>query len=266
VGQIFAIGQLLPFSGNSRLGLRLLNALKFMKESIMKRFAAFSLFLTLTPFALTANPLEPTEMMIDYDSDSLGWLSFTAGNPLNLVRVTINNQVTDNCWTSTEASKTAIELELKRSGYTVSKKTSKIYHSIVLSALGYAIDANRLCIITLGTSINTNVTETVSILGGHQLNNIRHQSIWNRRALLTGPKVSTNSKIRETFITHIQEALNNIDGIKRGVLSQVNQTQNVNFKEPREVWPSDRKVTGVKLEELRVLWGKYFNSFFVKPR
>lgn len=234
---------------------------------MMKRFAAFSLFLALTPFSLTANALEPTEMMIDYDSDSLGWLSFTAGSPLRHMRVTINYQVTDNCWTSAEASKTAIELELKRSGYTLAKNNNfKIDHVIVLSALGYAIDANSLCVITLGTSINTNVTEIVGISGGHKLENIRHQSIWSRRALLTGPKTSMNSIIRETFITHIQEALNNVEGIKEGIRKQVNQTLNVNFKEPRDVMPSDRLVTGVKLKELIVRWEAYFNGIYVKPR
>ena len=28
--------------------------------------------------------------------------------------------------------------------------------------------------------------------------------------------------------------------------------------------PSDREVTGVKLEKLRVLWGNYFNGIIVK--
>ena len=113
-------------------------------------------------------------------------------------------------------------------------------------------------------SVETNVTEIVGISGSHKLENIRHLSIWNKKMLLTGPKTSMNYRIREASITNIQEFLNAVENKKKWIVNQINQTDNVNFKEPRDVFPSERTVAGEKLEELRVLWRKYFNSFIVK--
>ena len=61
--------------------------------------------------------LEPTELMLEYNSKSLGWLGVNTGTVAHDMRVVIDDQVTDGCWTSKKASKTSVVLKLKRSGF-----------------------------------------------------------------------------------------------------------------------------------------------------
>jgi hypothetical protein len=235
------------------------------RENRMYHFMVLPYLFVLFLVASTANALEPSEMMIEYNRKSLGWLHVNTGPIANEMRVVVEDQVENGCWTSAKASKTAVELELKRSGHTVSNTQSNHFdHRVVLSAQGYALDRNQICVIALQTSVVTNVTETIGIHGGHELANIRLVPIWTRRKLLTGPKYSMNSRTREEFVTSAQEFLNDVENVKADLIEQVNQTYNVHFKEPRDVLPSKRRVSGENREELRSLWRRYFDSYLVK--
>jgi hypothetical protein len=232
----------------------------------MRHITVFSILLTLVLIASRANALEPTNMTIDFNSQSLGWLEVTRGGIWNQMRVTINDQVSDGCWKSPQTSKTAAELELKRSKYGVSENTNdKLDNLVVLTALGYALNT-QVCVVSLETSLVATVTENKSTRGDHELQNMRRSTIWDRKALISGPKSSMNSRIKETFINHIQSFLNSVDSIKKAIISKAYNTINVQFKEPRDLLPSKRSVYGKDLEELRQIWKGYFTGYAVKDR
>ena len=230
----------------------------------MKLYKIILASAVLSAASFAANSLEPTEAMINYNSPSLGNLKITAESPMHHIKVIVNDQVKDGCWRTSGASKTAVELELKRSQYPLSKTESKIDHSIILSALGYAINGGRSCVVAIETIVKANVTETISIIGAHRLENLRHVTVWKRKSLMNGPKGSLGSHLREVFTSHVQAFLMNIGSAKADLIKQTYNTVNVNFREPRSLLPSKRMVFGEKLEELRGLWRNYFNSYNLK--
>ena len=230
----------------------------------MQRYKAILASAVLSTSSFAANALEPTEAMINYNSPSLGILRITAESPMHHIKVIVNDQVKDGCWMSPETSKTAAELELKRSQYPLAKTKSKIDHSITLSALGYAINGGQSCVVAIETVVKANITESIRIHGEHRLENLRHVTVWRRKSLMNGPKESFESRLREGFTTHVQAFLMNIGSTKADLVKQTYNTVNVNFREPRSLLPSKRMVSGEKLEELRGLWRNYFNSYVVK--
>jgi hypothetical protein len=209
--------------------------------------------------------------MLPYDSDSLGWLKIVQNTSWQDTRVKVIDQVSDGCWSKPKAAKTAVELELKRSNYEVATKHLDGDNEIQLIALGHKTSSGS-CVVTLETSLRVNVTEFDRSLAvfpdnnniWHELKNIRRHVIWDNKRIFSGPKAGFGARIRESFVTDVQEILNIVENKKKGLLNSIEKTYNVNYPEPRAKMPSERRVLGDQLEKLRQHWRKYFNGPAVK--
>ena len=72
------------------------------------------LFLAVVATSSYAGAQDKTRVFV-YDI-SPNWLILKQNTPF---RVNVDDQVGDGCWTNTDAVKTAVELEIKRSGFKV---------------------------------------------------------------------------------------------------------------------------------------------------
>ena len=145
---------------------------------------------------------------------SLGPLKVAPGK---FVSVAIDDQVTDGCWTNAEATRIAVQLELKRSGYQAEGKIPAGY--IYLSAAGHKTSEDT-CAVNIIFIVNTVVTDS-HVVAGHQVTAIDNHIMWVRSILIVTSKANMSEKIKVGFVKMAQMFLTDIGRNRKLLLEDI---------------------------------------------
>ena len=119
--------------------------------------------------------------------------------------VEISDQVSNGCWTNSEAVKNSVELELTRSGYLLSDKSKLNSLDVYIKSVGFGVN-ERTCAVSYNLSVSgPYFTRYVS--GNHRIEALNYSPFFTGRGITTQPKGDIDQKLRETFVNLIQEFL-----------------------------------------------------------
>jgi len=139
--------------------------------------------------------------------------------PGRFISVTIDDQVTDGCWTNTEASRMAVQSELKRSGYKAEGEIPAGY--IYLSAAGRRASENT-CAVNIIFIVNTVMMDS-HVVKGHQVTAIDNHIMWIRSILVVMSKANMSEKIKVGFVKMAQMFLADIDRNRKVLLEDITE-------------------------------------------
>ncbi len=143
-------------------------------------------------------------------------------------RLFIRDQVRDGCWTNSNAVKTAVELELKRSNYTVATDaTPRFYFGIEIIVTGYEMNSRNTCVVHSRINFFSSADQSIFLPGGNEVYARRPQSIDSTERILHGPKEGMNSRLREEYIEVVQMFLNSIDTKQKEVINEVKNSKTI---------------------------------------
>jgi len=118
--------------------------------------------------------------------------------------VQLNDQVEDGCWINASRSKDLVELELLRSGSTISdapERSTRIY----ISATGYA-SSEQSCAVNVNLEVYYTDTRSIYSTDGEFLS-IYNGKLWDRFRIMTGPKSSMSERVHDAHQAMIQSFL-----------------------------------------------------------
>lgn len=144
------------------------------------------------------------------------WLSVEDGK----FEVVLSDQVTDGCWTSSKSAKTAVELEITRSGYELVGDDEYANNSILLTSVGFL--KAGVCVATYefeiyaGDSIRFYKDE-------HEVLSLYKSRLWGASGVLTGGKDKMNVGLKEAYVDMAQEFLVNIGRQKSNALKVIRE-------------------------------------------
>lgn len=142
-----------------------------------------------------------------------GWLSLNKGEEF---KVFITDSVSDGCWTNASAAQTAVELELKRSGFKVVDEASFLSNVLILNSVGYKLGDNS-CAASYRLEVLNGITDAYYI-NGHRLKGYTRATLWEHGGILSGAKNSMNNRLKNSFVELVQKFLVQIDKNKEKVL------------------------------------------------
>ena len=135
------------------------------------------------------------------------------------IRVLIDNQSEDSCWSNDNIAKTAVELELKRSGFTTKDEFSSL--SAVLKVLAYETSSTT-CVASFHTDINIMFVEKrFENDSPEPIKSFLSRTLWSTTGVLSGAKSQQNQRLKETFIENIQSFLNQYNDRKEELLEEI---------------------------------------------
>ena len=137
--------------------------------------------------------------------------------PGKFIAVTIDDQVADGCWTNAEATRIAVQSELKRSGYQAEGEIPAGY--INLSAAGRRAGEHS-CAVNIIFIVNTVVTDSHAV-EGHQVTAIDNHIMWIRSILIVTSKTNISEKIKIGFVKMAQMFLADIERNRKLLLEDI---------------------------------------------
>lgn len=147
------------------------------------------------------------------------------------IRVLVDDQVKGNCWTNVNATKIAVELELKRSGYKLKKKGDKkfAFYWLTLSAFGYNKDG--LCVASWELSLEYTATQITVVNGKLSTDKnaltITHYpdaTLWKASGVMSGGSNYVSPRLKVRFVESTQKFLSEIDELREKALKEVQQS------------------------------------------
>ena len=137
--------------------------------------------------------------------------------PGRFISVAIDDQVTDGCWTNAEATRMAVQSELKRSGYQAEGEIPAGY--IYLSAAGRKT-SEQTCAVNIIFIVNTVVTDS-HVVKGHRVVAIDNHIMWIRSILIVTSKANISERIKIGFVKMAQMFLTDVDRNRKLVLEDI---------------------------------------------
>lgn len=175
------------------------------------RLSALALlsFAAISPVTVPSYAADP-ELSSTIIFDNVTWLHWANTMVPRAIRVTVDDQVSDGCWKSPQATRTAVELELQRSGFIVSSDDSigSFHPSIVIRSLGFRA-GDQTCVVSVRLDIMTVVLTSYS-RDGHMLDGYTTASLYNRTGVLIAPLADVGNRIKESHVEFVQDFLVNI--------------------------------------------------------
>ena len=178
----------------------------------VKLWACLVVIFSLSPsFDSSAEEIDETTYIFGMDTR---WLSIENGK----FEVFVFDQVKDGCWTNSGAVKTAVELELNRSGYELASDDEDASNAIFLTSLGFS--QSGICVATYSFEIYTG--DTVRFYSGeHGVLSLYRSQLWENSGVLAGGKSKMNSGLKDSYVTLTQEFLVDVVKQKKNVVKEI---------------------------------------------
>jgi hypothetical protein len=182
---------------------------------------AFSTILGLTLFSQSIGAKDQPNLSETFVfGHDLAWLTLRKGGEFVVLP---NDSVEGGCWTNIKAVKTAVELELKRSGFKVVEEDDNFSRSlIILSATGYALSDNS-CVASYNLLWRRTAFEEKNF-EGHNLSSLYRPVSWRSGGVMSGSKSAFNLRLKEAFVELVQSFLNGIDNEQQKIKDAATET------------------------------------------
>ncbi|MFA9420396.1 MAG: hypothetical protein ACERLB_09625 [Gammaproteobacteria bacterium] len=191
-----------------------------------------ALVVTIT-FSPAVNAAELTNTFIRGFGKDVGWLGL---NKEHKFEVKIIDRVKDGCWTNSNSVKTAVESELKRSGYKLADEYVVEPVIVYIHSVGYAIDNRKSCIVSYELDIQRMLADNFSSVK-HHLRSWVYASLWTQSGVMNGPKNGINRKLKDNYVDLMQSFLSGIAAEKKAILEEIARVDYVS-SEARAYWSS----------------------------
>ena len=119
----------------------------------------------------------------------------------SVVYLSLGDQVKDGCLPTPAAIKNAWEVELRRLGFQVVSEWDPSYYEFSVLALGYAHNKTNCSVILESEVFSLWVNVTIH----SRLTKYAPISLWEKLAILSGPKEDMQSRIRDKARDHVNE-------------------------------------------------------------
>jgi len=138
-------------------------------------------------------------------SSDVRWAAFDQNTS---IKIFVKDKVIDGCWTSIDATKNAIELELSQNGIRISHDDNKHKpeYILVISGVGYEQNHNNQCIIYYSMEIASNIISLYKLYG-IEVSGVTYANLWSESRLLAITKSKANVKLKERFVELAQRFL-----------------------------------------------------------
>ena len=181
------------------------------ERNIVLRYVVVLLFaLVIACHSYAAGPLAST---VIYNKNLLP-LKIMPGK---FIAVSIDDHVADGCWTNAEATRAAVQAELKRNGYGVEGAIPAAYMS--LSAAGREASKD-ICAVNIIVIVKTVVMDSHSV-DGHAVTAIDNHIMWIRSMLVATPKAHIAGRIKNRFVKLAQMFLSDIGRERQPLLDEI---------------------------------------------
>lgn len=140
------------------------------------------------------------------------YLNFRPGSYFN---VKIIGKVEDDCWPNARASLIAVELELKRSGYKIGNRGTKMY----LIRNGFE-PVPGLCVMSYQLDIDAYLQASF-YAGSHVARTNFRSTLWSEGGLVSTPKSNVPSYMKEQYVELVQSFISYIDFEKERTLESI---------------------------------------------
>jgi len=160
--------------------------------------------LAIFPFVANAQE-KPVNDLLLMEVD-IGWFRLLGEETVSFV---VDDQVSDGCWTSVDATKTAVKLQFIRSGYTVIDEISDLGAIIRLQGMGYKTSTGQ-CISTVSVDlwIRDYGTYTRAADGiDSSITSIFFRELMTFEYLMSGGPSASSRRIKEKLVEMSQEML-----------------------------------------------------------
>lgn len=178
------------------------------------RLVVFVALAVLAPFPASTQDFVPKSEVMIFENDA-SWLGIGEYS----FRVFVDDQVGDGCWKYPDATKNALELELKRSGIGVAGTDAPYLHTAKAISVGYKTKSG-LCVVSYRLEV-TGSGSDFFVRDGHRITSFVTRQIWNSSGVMTGPDSDMSSRIKESYVNAIQSFLNTIESKKMSVIEEV---------------------------------------------
>lgn len=144
-------------------------------------------------------------------------------------KLSIVDNVKDDCWTNSKSVRNAVALELARSGYASAQELGgRIIIEIVMTAVGDEV-YNDFCVIAINMEVISTLLSRFSEYDSKRnkdmmLVSLTYAPIWKRLGIIKQPKAETNQSIKNIFVNMIQELLVDIPKNKMETLKAVDDS------------------------------------------
>ena len=176
----------------------------------LRRVALFVCALVIACQSHATEPLSTTTIF----NRNLGPLKVAPGK---FISVGLDDNVSDACWTHTEATRTAVQSELKRSGYPIEGSIPAAY--VYLSAAGREVSPS-LCAVNIMFIVNAVITDS-HVVEGHEVRAIENHIMWIRSILIATPKTNISARIKEGFVKMAQMFLTHMNRDRKLLLEEI---------------------------------------------
>lgn len=189
----------------------------------------------LFPLKTTAEPLTSTAL---FDGPSPSWLSLTPGAKFN---VFISDEIKNQCWTKSNSAKTAVTLELQRSGFEVVDKGYDFYLEIyglgsaIFNKGGSRLGCAGMWKVDIGRSFGTQISFESADWpeAGHEIKKLTYGTLYSTWG--TQSSSDTLDDINDSFVEAVQTFLTMIPQRKQEILEAVQESKYAN-DEAKAFW------------------------------
>ena len=189
----------------------------------------FALVVTITVAPPTKGEYIPNSDTYIWGPD-VRWLNLDKNTEFSL---TISDQVSGGCWTNIKAVKTAVEVELKRSGYNLAVEGPEFSTKIFMTSLGYEM-GEQYCVATYSMKVLGGAVGYFNE-SGHRVKSAVNAWLWTSDGILSDVKSQMNSRLKNAYVEMIQSFLSIIDAKQKAALKAVKATSSIS-PEAKEFW------------------------------
>ncbi|WP_424832930.1 hypothetical protein [Ruegeria sp.] len=139
------------------------------------------------------------------------------------IEVVVRDQVTDGCWTKSNAAKTAVEKNLIIAGYeNIVPADDNAFFTIEVSALGYDTGGNNCAVYVSLRAISGEADRYY--MNDHEVMAINLREQFSSSTLLTGPKSDMTSRINDTLYEKSDELIVAINAARNSLRKKISDT------------------------------------------
>lgn len=155
------------------------------------------------------------------------WLSVNRGSA---ARVVLDDQVSDGCWKNPGSSKTVVEVELVRSGFSVSDDKGVLV--VIVQAVGYKTSS---CVSLYKMKVSKNLVINSYYSAGHNITYIREEPLWEAAGVMSGG-ADLSDRLKNAFGEMAQQFLVESSKERATILQKVREA--ADQPEAKAYWSS----------------------------
>jgi len=174
--------------------------------------------LLIFPFSANAQEKSVNDLFLP-DIDT-GWLRFLGEKTISVV---VDDQVTGGCWTSAEATKTAVKLQFIRSGYTVVDETNTFNPVLRIRGYGYK-GAENYCVTVASIDLlafDYGIYAYGNYIVNPSITSAFLREIMSSDYLISGRQSNQSQRMKEKFVEMSQKMLVTITDKKQEVKGRI---------------------------------------------